>query len=68
MGDFVDVLLIMDEHALYLQPTGEFGGCLVVATYDKAFLNEVSGDGTHADATGSDEINCFYIFKFHLLN
>ena len=66
MGDFVDVLLIVDEHAFYLQSAGEIGGRLVVAAYYKSFLDEIAGDGTHADATGSDEINCLYIFDVHV--
>ena len=66
MGNLIDVFLIMDEHAFLLQSAGEVGGCLVVAAYNKAFLDEVSGDGTHADATGSDKVNCFYIFDIHV--
>ena len=68
MGNLIDILLIMDEHTFLLQSAGELGGCLVVAAYHKTFLDEVTGDGTHADATGSDEINSFYILKFHWLD
>ena len=68
MGNLVDVLFVMNQHAFFLQSAGQIGGCLVVTGYDKSFLDKVSGDGAHADATGSDEINCFYILKFHLLN
>ena len=68
VGNLVDVLFIMDEHTFLLQSARELGGSLVVAAYDQAFFDEVAGDGAHADATGSDEINCFYILKFHLLN
>jgi UDP-N-acetylmuramate-alanine ligase len=35
---------------------------LVVAGYDKAFLDKVAGDGAHADATCSYEIHSFDIF------
>ena len=68
MGNLVDVLFIMNEHAFNLQSASEVRGCLVVAAYNQTFLDEISGDGAHADATGSDKINCFYILKFHLLN
>ena len=58
----IDILCIMDEHALFLQLLGEGAGGLVVTGYHKAFLDEITGDGTHADATGSYEIYCVDIF------
>ena len=65
MGYLVDVLLVVDEHAFLLQPAGELGGGLVVACHDEATADEVAGDGAHADATGSDEVDCSYILCFH---
>ena len=55
----------LDEHAFLLQLTGQVAGGLVVASHDKSLLQEVAGDGTHADATGSHEIDCLNIFQFH---
>ena len=65
MWYLVDILLIVDEHAFFLQLAGQRTGCLVVAGNDQATLDEITGDGTHADATGSYEIYCFDIFQFH---
>ena len=65
MGYLIDILFIMDEHPLFLQPAGQFGRGLVVAGHDEAFLDEVAGDGTHADTTGSYKIDCFYFFYIH---
>ena len=62
-GNGIDILFVMDEHTLRLQLTRQRAGSLVVASHDKAFLEEVASDGTHSDASGSYKIDCFYIFN-----
>ena len=64
-GNVVDILFIVDEHALTLQLTGKRAWRLVITSYDKAFLDEVACDGTHADATSSYKIDRFDIFNIH---
>ena len=68
MGNLVDVLFIMNQHTLLLQLTGKGARGFVVTGYDKSFFQEIAGDGAHADATGSYEIDCFDIFQFHWFN
>ena len=57
VGNLVDVLLVVDEHTLLLQTACQVGGRLVIAAHDKSLVDEIAGDGTHADATGADEID-----------
>ena len=66
-GYFFHIFLIVDEHALAFQLTGKGTGRLVVTGYDESLLDEEAGNGTHADASGSYEIDRFDIFNFHLL-
>ena len=63
----VDILLIVNEHTLALQLTSECAWSLVIAGYNKPFLDKVAGDGAHADATSSYEIDRFDILCIHLL-
>ena len=65
MWYLIDILLIMDEHAFFLQLASKGAGGLVVTSYDQASLDEITGDGTHTNATGSNKIYCFNIFQFH---
>ena len=66
-GYFFDIFLIVDEHALAFQLTGKGTGRLVVTGNNESLLDEEAGNGTHADASGSYEIDRFDIFNFHLL-
>ena len=59
------VFLIMNQHAFLLQLTGQVAGCLVIAAYYQSTTEEIAGDGTHSDTTGTDEIDCFDIFDIH---
>ena len=61
----IDILCVMNEHTLFLQLLGKGAGGLVVTGYHKAFLDEITGNGTHTDATGSYEIDCVDIFYIH---
>ena len=65
LRDEVYVLLVVDEHALFLQLMGELGRSLVVSCYYQLLAEEVSGDGAHADTAGTYKINSFDIFDFH---
>lgn len=66
-GNQADILLIVNEHAFQLQLAGERAGRLVVAGNNKPLLQEIAGNGTHAYASGSYEIDCFDILNFHCL-
>ena len=65
MGNLVNVLLIVYKHAFLLQLSGQVARRLVVASYNKAFFQEVAGDGTHAYTACSYEIDSFDIFYIH---
>ena len=55
----------MNQHSFFLQLASKGAGGLVVTSYDQASLDEITGNGTHTDATSSYKINSFYIFQFH---
>jgi hypothetical protein len=59
--NLVDTFMVMDKHTLVLEVLGQVGWGLVVTSYHQAFLNKVTGDGTHSNATGAYKIYCFYI-------
>ena len=63
----VDVFFIMNQHAFFLQLTCKVAGGLVIAGNHQSATDEITGNGTHTNATGSDEIDSFYIFNFHCL-
>ena len=63
--DLVNVLLIMDLHALALQFVGERCRRAVVARHDEVAVQEVACEGAHANASRSDEIDSLDIFQFH---
>ena len=63
----IHVLFIVNQRTLFLELHGECRGCLVVASHDGTFVKEIAGNGAHADAAGSHEINGLYIFQFHFL-
>ena len=65
VGDFVYVLFVVQQHAFLLQTTGQLRRCLVVAAHHQPTTDEVAGDGTHANASGTDEVDGFDIFCFH---
>ena len=44
----------------------EVGGCLVITRHNESLFQEVAGDSTHADAAGTDEVDCFDILDIHL--
>ena len=66
MRNAVDAFFIVDEHAFLLQLACQLSGCLVVACHDKATLDEVTGNGTHTNASSTYKIDCSDIFCFHL--
>ena len=57
LWNLIDIFLIMDEHSFLFQLTGQFRRSLVVASYDKTFIQEVSSYGTHADTARTYEID-----------
>ena len=64
-GYLVDVLFVMNQHAFFLQMARQVGGGLVIPRHDETLLQEIAGDGTHADAASTNEVDCFDIFQFH---
>ena len=52
-----DILFIVDTHPFFFQLAGQFRWCLVVAGHRQLSVEEVTGNRTHADAAGTDEIN-----------
>ena len=38
LGDFLNILIIMDEHAFFLQLKCQVGGSLVIARYNESFF------------------------------
>ena len=65
MRNLVDILFIVDEHTFLLQLARQSAGSLVVTGNNQTTLDEVTGDGTHTDATGTYKINSFNIFDIH---
>ena len=65
--DVGDTLLVVNQHALFLQLPCEVGGSLIVACHHHATMHEVAGDSTHSDASGTNEIDSFYMIDIHLL-
>ena len=65
VGYLVHVLVIMEQHALLLQLRCQGGRSLVVTGHHHAPAQEVTGDGTHANAACTYEIYCFYVVQFH---
>ena len=61
MGYHIDVFLVVNQHAFFLQLARQFRRGLVVAGHDHSLAHEVAGKGTHADAASPHEIYCFNI-------
>ena len=57
----------MHQHAFLLQMAREVGGCLVVSRHHESLFEEVAGDGTHSDAAGTNEVDCFDILNHFYL-
>ena len=57
LWNLIDIFFIVDEHSFLFQLTCQVGWGLVVTSDDKAFVQEVSCDGTHADASCTYEID-----------
>ena len=66
-GYLVYILLIMNQHTFLLQMARQVGGGLIVARHDESLLQEITGDGTHANATSTNEVDRFNIFN-HIYN
>ena len=62
---FVNVFFVVNEHAFFFELGRERRGCFVVACHHHATTDEVAGDGAHANASGTNEIDCFNSFQFH---
>ena len=62
MGNIVHMLFIMNQGTFFLQQACEVAGGLVVTTNHDAVMDKVARNGTHTDATDSDEIYCFDVF------
>ena len=67
MRDVGDTLLVVNQHALFLQLPCEVGGSLIIACHHHATMHEVAGDSTHSDASGTNEIDGFNMIDIHLL-
>ena len=65
VGNFVHVLLVVNEHALLLKLLSQFGRSLVISSHYHSFVYEIACKGTHADAACTNEVYCFDIFYFH---
>ena len=65
VGNLVDVLFVVDDHAFLFELLCQRRRCLVVTGHNETFMNEVTGQSTHTNATGTNEIYSFYIFEFH---
>ena len=61
--NFAQIFLIMYMHAFSFQRTGQFSGSAVVTVYFYPTLEEIAGDGAHADTADSDEIKLFNVLK-----
>src|SRR3712207_2394517 len=55
----------LNEHSFFFQLAGQVRGCLVIPGYYHTFIDKISGNGTHANATCSYEIYSFNVFYFH---
>ena len=64
---FVDVFLIVNEHAFLLQVACQVRRRAVVTGHYQSLMNEITCDGAHADATSADEIHGFNVLQFHCL-
>ena len=72
MRNLLHTLFIMNEHSLFLKLVGQCRRCLVVTSHHHTFMNEVAGDGTHANAASPNEIYrldfCYVHFSSLLLS
>ena len=62
MRDVLNVFLVVDNHAFLFQPVCQVGRSTVITSHHQSLVDKISGDGTHSNATCTNEINCFYIF------
>jgi hypothetical protein len=58
----------MDVHTLRFQLSSQIGTYPVVAPYFHTQAIEITGKGTHAYTTYSDEVNLFDAGKIHITN
>ena len=63
--NLVDILVVMDEHALFLQLLCQVRRRAVVTCYNRATMYEISCYCAHADAACTDKIDRLDIFQFH---
>ena len=66
-GDEVCVFLIMHLSPFLFQASGQVAGGTVIAAHHDALVQEIAGNGTHADASDSYEIYCFDVHCLFLL-
>lgn len=65
VGNLVDILFVVNDHTFLFELLSQRRRSLVVAGHNETFMDEVAGQCTHTNATGTNEINGFYIFEFH---
>ena len=61
----VNIFFVVQEHALLLQLLCQLGRCLIVPSHHVTLLDEVTGNGTHANAARPYEIYCFNVLCLH---
>ena len=54
------ILSVVDAHALLTELTGELCFGFVIACHHQSLVHKIAGDGTHANAAGTQKIYCFY--------
>ena len=67
MRNLIDVFLIVNNHSLLFQLLCEGRRRLVVSCHYHTAMDEVAGDGAHADAACTNKINSFNVFEFHYI-
>ena len=66
MRNLIHLFLVVNQCSFLLHLSGQWRRCLVVAGHHQSHPQEVTGNGTHSNATDTYEIYCFYIFLFHV--
>ena len=56
-GNCLGIIGVVDEGSLFAELFGEGAGGAVVAAHGDAFRDEITFEGAHSDAAGSDEID-----------
>ena len=57
LRNLINILLIVNEHPFLFQLPRQVGRSLVIASYDKSFVQEITRDGTHTNASRTYEID-----------